>query len=407
MAIRALVTADWHIGKRLHQEDLSEDMQLFFSWLLDKIKELSVDYLLVAGDIFDQQNPSNESGRVYFDFISRLIKTGCKAVFIAGNHDSPGFIDHPAALLEHLDVHVRGIFPGTDAPDRLFIPMLNREGRQEAVVAAIPFLQDRFIRTMGEGEGASEIAEKIKSGIRKVFKKVVELKESIHPDMPCIGMAHLHAQGTKQEDSEREIQIGNLEGVSADSIGGFDYLVLGHIHTGQPVVEGRIQYASSPISLGFSENKYNHKVILLDIDGKDVRETMLPVPKCRSLYQVKGTLAEVTDAIENLKGKYALTSLLDIHIEEKEFNPEVQNAIERWKDNLEAEKRLKVVNVRVRYSNTPQIHAMEEGVTLKVDELSPVTVFEGLIKERTDEAEKAALMELFKEIYSEAIQSDQ
>jgi exonuclease SbcD len=36
--MKILITADWHIGKRLHNEDLSQDMNLFFEWLLDQIK---------------------------------------------------------------------------------------------------------------------------------------------------------------------------------------------------------------------------------------------------------------------------------------------------------------------------------------------------------------------------------
>ena len=32
--LKILHTADWHLGKKLHGEDLSEDMHLFFDWLL-------------------------------------------------------------------------------------------------------------------------------------------------------------------------------------------------------------------------------------------------------------------------------------------------------------------------------------------------------------------------------------
>ena len=36
--MRIFISADWHLGKRLHQEDLSEDMELFFAFLLEKIR---------------------------------------------------------------------------------------------------------------------------------------------------------------------------------------------------------------------------------------------------------------------------------------------------------------------------------------------------------------------------------
>jgi exonuclease SbcD len=81
--MKILVTADWHIGKKLHNEDLSEDINLFFDWLLEKIKTENINYLLVAGDIFDNNNPSNEASRIYYSFLKKLSTLQCKAIIIA------------------------------------------------------------------------------------------------------------------------------------------------------------------------------------------------------------------------------------------------------------------------------------------------------------------------------------
>ena len=66
--MKLLVTADWHIGKKLHNVDLSEDMLMFFDWLLETIKRERIKYLLVAGDIFDSNKPSNDSIKIYYNF---------------------------------------------------------------------------------------------------------------------------------------------------------------------------------------------------------------------------------------------------------------------------------------------------------------------------------------------------
>jgi len=304
--INILISADWHIGKKLHNEDLSEDMNLFFNWLLDQIKTNEVQYLLVAGDIFDNNNPSNESAKIYYDFLNRLSKLNCKAIIIAGNHDSPSFIDVPKDLLSGYDISVFGIFPGIEKVEEIFVPLKDKNGEVLAVVAAIPFLQDRFVRQVGEGEGAKEIAEKIKLGMKKLFKQIGDALKEKYPNIPKIGMAHLHAQGTEINDAERDIQIGNQDGIASSDLDQFDYLALGHIHTGQTVIKGKVQYASSPISLGFTENNYNHKVVLLNIDNNKIIESEIRVPKQRSLYQLHGTMGEIEGQIKLLKKKYLI-----------------------------------------------------------------------------------------------------
>ena len=46
--MKIFITADWHIGKKLHNEDLEEDIQLFFHWLLNKIEQESPERLATS-----------------------------------------------------------------------------------------------------------------------------------------------------------------------------------------------------------------------------------------------------------------------------------------------------------------------------------------------------------------------
>ena len=324
--MKLLVTADWHIGKKLHNVDLREDMLMFFDWLLETIKRERIKYLLVAGDIFDNNNPSNDSSKIYYNFLVKLDQLDCKAIIIAGNHDSPPFIDAPKELLAAHHVTVIGLFPGIQNVEQIFIPICNEKKEMVAVVAAIPFLQDRFVRQVGEGEGAKEMEEKIKQGMKALFSKIGLALREKYPNIPRIGMAHLYAQGSTTNETEREIQVGNQDGIASDDLDQFDFLALGHIHTGQTVKTGKIQYASSPISLGFTENRYEHKVLVLDIVNDKIIPSEINIPKNRSLYQLKGTMDEILKDIQALKKKYALQVLLDINIEEEEYDPKVMRA---------------------------------------------------------------------------------
>jgi len=398
--MRIFISADWHLGKRLHQEDLSEDMELFFAFLLEKIREEETDYLLIAGDIFDQHNPAHEATRQYYRFLSKLNATGCKAIIIAGNHDSPSFLDTPSSLLSNFGVTVVAQFPGLDKINQIFIPVEDKRGKNKAIVAAIPFLQDRFIRQVGEGESSKTIDEKIQEGMRNIFRHTGEALRRDHAGLTHIGMAHLHAQGMQVSEAERDIQIGNVLGITADALNQFDYLGLGHIHTGQAVLEGRIHYASSPISLGFSENNYAHKIIRLELEDGQITQSFIPIPKTRSLYQVKGSLAEVEQKLNSLRCKYQLPVLLDIAIEETTYKPAVMEAIAAWRETLPA-RNIRLIQQRVTYLdriNNSRTSALQAE---RVHDLQPEVVFSSLIKEREDNAEKTAIMELFQSILSD------
>ena len=401
--MKVLVTADWHIGKRLHNEDLTEDMNLFFEWLLEQIKLNGVKYLLIAGDIFDNNNPSNESTRIYYAFLRKLSALNCKAIITAGNHDSPSFIDVPKDLLSEFDISVFGIFPGVDRLDEIFVPLKNDTGEVIAVVAAIPFLQDRFVRQVGEGEGAKEIAEKIKQGMKSLFAQIGAALNVTYPAIPKIGMAHLHAQGTQISEAEREIQIGNQEGIAANDLDQFDYLALGHIHTGQTVLKGKIQYASSPISLGFSENRYHHKVVMLEIENNQIKESEIPVIKNRSLYQLKGTMTEVEEHVKLLKNKYKLQVLLDIQVTEEMFDPTITDRLEGLKAMLAVKNEMKIINTRIHFKDKTANRFSSTFDTNELNDLKPVDVFKTRISGRSEE-EQAKLIELFSAILADTTQ---
>jgi exonuclease SbcD len=290
-----------------------------------------------------------------------------------------------------------------DKVEKILIPVANRSGKTEAIVAAIPFLQDRFIRQVGESEGIKEIDIKIREGMRKVFKGIGDEMKKRFPNQLHIGMAHLHAQGTKASEAEREIQIGNELGIPSDALDQFNYLGLGHIHTGQPVLEGKIHYASSPISLGFSENIYKHKIIQLDIDGNSFKQRFIPVPRFRSLYQVKGTMQEVEEKLALLRCKYNLPALLDLSIDEPIFDPKLMPRIEALKNEM-AGRNLKVVSQRVIFRDKSSSRKLGTLAHDRVNDLQPAAVFEKIIEGREENEEKTALKDLFNTILADATQ---
>ena len=56
--MKIIATSDWHIGNMFHGIDRLKEHEHFFNWLKETVCEQKPDALLVAGDIFDNGNPS-------------------------------------------------------------------------------------------------------------------------------------------------------------------------------------------------------------------------------------------------------------------------------------------------------------------------------------------------------------
>ena len=72
--MRVLHTSDWHLGNELHNKKRYREFQSFLNWMLDVLTRYEIDYLLIAGDIFDTVMPKNEIQRMYYEFLSNVHK---------------------------------------------------------------------------------------------------------------------------------------------------------------------------------------------------------------------------------------------------------------------------------------------------------------------------------------------
>ena len=121
--MRILHTSDWHLGRPLYGRKRYQEFETFLDWLAATIDHEKVDVLLVAGDIFDTSTPGNRAQELYYRFLCRVAGSCCgHVVIIAGNHDSPSFLNAPRELLRALNVHVIGAM--TENPEDEVIPIL-------------------------------------------------------------------------------------------------------------------------------------------------------------------------------------------------------------------------------------------------------------------------------------------
>jgi exonuclease SbcD len=313
--------------------------------------------------------------------------------------------------LEALRIHVVG--EKAEAPEAMLVPLQDRAGHTQALVSAVPFLRDADLRRLVEGETALQREEAVREGIARVFREQAEAAVREARGAPCIAMGHLFAYGenpkeTKRSDSERDIQVGNLAGVSDQVFPEiFDYVALGHIHKPQKVGrEERIFYAGSPVPLSFSESQDQKRVILLEVGDEGIQHESLPVPAFCRLPRFKGPLEHIRQKLETLvPGQDAL---IEVHLVAERDHPDLPVQLnELVAEHNRHHPDQPIIQQRIEYGDRTagagQLFEQEQDL----DALSPEAVFrERLKRDQPDSETRALLEEAFQEILDEIRQSE-
>ncbi|KFI06504.1 exonuclease SbcCD subunit D C-terminal domain-containing protein [Massilia sp. BSC265] len=312
--MRLLHTSDWHLGQTLHNFDRTYEHACFLDWLVETLVAEDIDVLLIAGDIFDNANPSAAAHRQLYRFLqqARSRVPHLQVVVIAGNHDSPGRLEAPTPLLEaHGTIVVGNVARAPDGSvdlERLLVPLRRRDGTVAAWCLAVPFLRPGDVpRVVAEDDTMA--LDPYLHGTTVLYRQAFALAQSrCTGGEAIIAMGHCHmVDGQSSQDSERRIVIGGTEALPASM---FDpavaYVALGHLHLAQRVGghEHR-RYCGSPLPLSFSEVGYQHQVLRIELDGPSTKSvTPLPVPRAVQLLRVPSQpapLAEVLAALEALE----------------------------------------------------------------------------------------------------------
>jgi exonuclease SbcD len=398
--MKILHTADWHIGKKLHKHELSQDFSLFIDWLCELVPEKEIDCLLVSGDIFDLANPSSEARTAYYQALVRLSRLHCKIVLTGGNHDSPAVLNAPKELLRNLDIHVIGNLP-PKAEDYL-IP-LKRDGKVKAVIAALPYLRNPDLRQADEQVDYASRVEAVRAGIAKVFKEAAAASQEQYPKVPALAMGHLYAAGASTSESERDIQIGNEASFEAQQFGDyFSYIALGHIHKPQNVnALVPVYYSGSPLPLSFSERSDQKRVLILETNSGFEPES-IPVPEFRKLKKLKGDLKHLKKELQNLSAGEPLETLVELELVEENYDPSLLTELDRFVSDFN-EKGVRVVKHRATFKKRTEGASELFKRGQQLEDLKPLEVFEKrLEKEDYSSETQQMLRDAFHQILEES-----
>lgn len=359
--MRVLHTSDWHLGRSLYGKKRYAEFEAFLNWLAELIESQSIDILLIAGDIFDTSTPSNRAQELYYRFLCKVSSICRHIVIIAGNHDSPSFINAPQQLLKTLNIHVKGEADENPADEVLMLS--DAEDSPLAIVCAVPYLRDKDLRRAEAGESQEDKNNKMITGLAdhyaKAAEKALELQQAAG-EIPIIGMGHLFTAGGKtiQDDGVRELYVGSLAHINTEIFSDcFDYLALGHLHVAQPAGNiDKFRYSGSPLPIGFGEANQDKMIIIIDFKEKNMQITEHIVPRFQVLNQIKGDLESIISQINTLKENNS-QSWLEIIYNGESSALNLRQIIEDAVANTELEV-LSIKNERImsRILSSPELH---------------------------------------------------
>ena len=380
--MKILHTSDWHLGRTLYGRKRYVEFTLFLDWLYHTIQTEKIDILLICGDIFDTNTPSNKAQELYYQFLCKVSQSSCKhIVIIAGNHDSPSFLEAPKNLLQALNVHVIGMI---DSDLEKEIIILEENNVAQAIICATPYLRDKDIRIAEAGENIDQKNIKLMNAIKTHYMDIAKLAEEKQKDLhkttgkniPIIAMGHLFAAGstTLSDDGVRDLYVGSLVHIGADTFSeNFDYVALGHLHIAQKVGHNDyIRYSGSPIPMGFGEANQNKKVFVLDIQisenaciEKKIEE--ISIPCFQSLVRISGTFQEISDKINELKEANS-DAWLEIEFTGTELIGNLRESLEEITAATKMEIR-RIRNAKMAEQTLNALHAGEDLNDLNTDEV--------------------------------------
>ena len=307
--MKILHTADWHLGKRLDRFSRLDEQVLVLDEIVQIAEQQKVDVILVAGDLFDNFNPSVEAIELFYKTLKRLSLNGKRPVIaISGNHDSPSLIDAPDPLARECGIILIGHPKAKVLPFELADFKISKsvEGMIELNLKNHDFplriLHTAFANEVRLKEYFGEHKEDALNKILAENWKTIAEKFCDEKGANIL-MTHLYMNKKgvpilEEPDGEKPLKIGNADLIYSDTIPAqIQYTALGHLHAFQNIgtAENPVVYSSSPLCYSFSEAGQTKYVSIIDVQpNQPVSFAKIVLKSGKSLVRKKFDSVEQT-----------------------------------------------------------------------------------------------------------------
>lgn len=300
--MRFIHTSDWHLGRLLHNQHLTDDQRHSLEALVRLAGESDIDAVVISGDIYDRAVPPTDAVTLLNDVLHELTyDLKIPVIVIAGNHDSPVRIGYMSGMLGHLGLHVVGpvgpepsgvSITGKDATTTTFWMLAYTDPETARCELSDPDIHSH--------EGA-------------LVAQIDLIRSSIDPSHHNVIVGHAFVTGATESESERPLSVGGSGQVSSAIFDDFDYVALGHLHRPQQVTP-RVRYSGSLLKYSFSEADHAKSVSLVElVKGAAPEIQTIELPVRRDLVSLTGTIDQLLTDPECTRhaGAYVEARLLD------------------------------------------------------------------------------------------------
>lgn len=234
--MRILHTSDWHLGSRFFGRPLISDQAYVLDQMINLVRDLNPDVMVVAGDVFHQRRPGDEALSLFHDTIGRLLDLGTVVVVVAGPTD-----DLSNLHLNARWVRQQGLYLYSD-PSQVLSPLSLRGARDSFAVNCwcLPFA--RPTRVTGESTHPAQAG-------RSLVETVVQ---RIDPGALNVFVGYVWAQGVGKRTELGALVSPGGQPIEKRFLEYFDYSALGGSH--------------EPISLGPATLRYSGGLLATDVD---------------------------------------------------------------------------------------------------------------------------------------------
>lgn len=246
-SIKFIHTADIHLGKKLScnssknselENIFTEATEQAFQNLVDLAVREAIDFILIAGDLYDREARSIKSSRFFLEQCQHLKMNDIEIYIISGNHDPAGVENEVFELPENVN-----------------------------------YFSSENVETIKYKKDNKLAARILGQSYRQKFENRMMYNYYTVPDQSVFNIALLHTALNK--DNNRYVPVNKSELLTKNEI---HYWALGHIHQYQKI--------NQKPSINFSGTLQSHNIseqgskgaILVEVDSNlKIKENFIPL----------------------------------------------------------------------------------------------------------------------------------
>lgn len=310
--MKFLHMADLHIGKVLNGISLLDDQRKILQKVAELAEQNGADAVVIAGDIYQRMAPQAEAMTLFNTFLSDLHARSIPVIAISGNHDSDERVAYLNDLVKAMDIHLAAPFHGI--PDSVVL----KDTDGEVEFHLLPFLRASAVKQYYPHKKIASVEDAVRCVIEHTSLK----KKRRH-----VLIAHQFITGSVTCDSEERI-VGGLDAISAEVFAPFDYVALGHIHTPQQFLGGKVRYCGSLMKYSFSESGQQKGPLLVELNGGgEVHARQLPLDIPHDMRELRG-------GMEELMSSPPSDDYLRITVTDEDVPPDAQSTLREIFPNM-------------------------------------------------------------------------